>query len=73
MVRIVVTLKRRVFSNSLVLPVDGFRVKICTWITLNLLPLLPPLLRGKTVHSDEVRIGGSKLVIELQLKHETRY
>jgi len=73
MVRIVVTLRRRLFSNSPVLPVDGFRAKMCTWITLNLLPLLPPLLRGKTVHSDEVRIGGSNLVIELQLKHETRY
>jgi hypothetical protein len=73
MVRIVVTLKRRVFSNSPVLPVDGFRVKMCTRATLNLLPLLPPLLRGKPVHSDEVRIGGSNLVIELQLKHETRY
>jgi hypothetical protein len=47
MVRIVVTLKRRLLSNSPVLPVDGFRVKMCTWVTLNLLPLLPPLLRGK--------------------------
>ena len=73
MVRIVVAIKRRLFSNSPVLPVDGFRVKMCTWVTLNLLPLLPPLLREKTVHSDEVRIGGSNLVIELQLKHETRY